>query len=247
MQYVRVHETSDGLSHFEDVVVDLAAGTARSDVSATMPVTGVVFVTIPPGFDRDWHPAPQRQFIITLAGEGAITSGDGETRRITPGTVVMVEDTTGKGHVTRNAGPGEWRMVWVTLGEMGARPATTGAPSRTTSYQRIAATPEGESRIEAVPVEQGVYANNVARSEQIAARGIFFRRSPADYHYDSHNAPRRQFVFNLSGAVEIVASDGKVARLDPGGVLLAEDTTGKGHISRGASATERLSAFVTLE
>jgi hypothetical protein len=49
---------------------------------------------------------------------------------------------------------------------------------------------------------------------------------------DRHTAPERQMVAWLSGWMEIEASDGDVRRLPPGAVVLAEDTWGKGHLSR---------------
>ena len=39
-----------------------------------------------------------------LAGGISITAGDGETRHIGAGEIVLVEDTTGKGHITRSSG-----------------------------------------------------------------------------------------------------------------------------------------------
>ncbi len=47
-----------------------------------------------------------------------------------------------------------------------------------------------------------------------------------------HPAPRRQFVVNLSGLVEIECGDGSKRRLGAGDILLADDTTGQGHITR---------------
>jgi len=61
---------------------------------------------------------------------------------------------------------------------------------------------------------------------------------------DFHNAPRRQYVFYLTASVEIGLGDGSTHVMNPGDVLLAEDTTGRGHTSRvvkdGISATVRL-------
>jgi len=50
---------------------------------------------------------------------------------------------------------------------------------------------------------------------------------------------------NLTGTVEIVASDGEKRRLGPGSILLADDVAGKGHTSRGLGG-ERLSLFIPL-
>jgi len=84
-------------------------------------------------------------------------------------------------------------------------------------------------------------------SALIAAKGVIFRETNgAQYFVDWHNAPRRQFVINLAGEVEITVSDGEQRRFGPGTILLAEDVTGKGHISRGVGDSDRLSIFVPL-
>jgi hypothetical protein len=51
-----------------------------------------------------WHRAPRRQYVISLAGGISITASDGETRHIGVGEIVLVEDATGKGHITRSSG-----------------------------------------------------------------------------------------------------------------------------------------------
>ena len=55
----------------------------------------------PPDYDLDWHPAPRRQYIINLDAGVEITASDGEKRRIGAGEVVLVEDTWGKGHLSK--------------------------------------------------------------------------------------------------------------------------------------------------
>ena len=51
---------------------------------------------------------------------------------------------------------------------------------------------------------------------------------------DWHNAPSwRRYVVPLSGRFEVeVSSDGTIKSFGPGDILLAEDTTGKGHKTR---------------
>lgn len=49
---------------------------------------------------------------------------------------------------------------------------------------------------------------------------------------DFHNAPRRQYMIYLTATVEIGLGDGTTHLMYPGDVLLAEDTTGRGHSSR---------------
>jgi hypothetical protein len=104
------------------------------------------------------------------------------------------------------------------------------------------ADPEGESHFEDVEIEFGdiAVAGSVepwGLSEPIpVTSATFLRRSAAAATIGWHNAPRRQFVIRLEGDVDIEVSDGEVRHLGPGSVLLAEDTTGKGH--RGVGATE---------
>ena len=84
-------------------------------------------------------------------------------------------------------------------------------------------------------------------SELMKATGIVFRETGGDYNYDFHTAPRRQYVVNLEGEVEIEVGDGTKRVLRSGDILLAEDTTGQGHISRAVAGKPRKSLFITLD
>ena len=65
-----------------------------------MDTTAIRFSSRPPGVLQDWHPAPQRQFVIILSGRLEIGFEDGSKRVFRPGDARLVEDTTGKGHTT---------------------------------------------------------------------------------------------------------------------------------------------------
>jgi hypothetical protein len=113
-------------------------------------------------------------------------------------------------------------------------------------YTRIYADKNGESHFEDVDVVMKPAPSNTGTiSDMVAAKGVIFRSS-GEYFIDWHNAPRRQFVVNVTGTVEIMTSDGQTRRFGPGTVLLAEDVTGKGHTSRGLGTEERLSLFIPL-
>jgi hypothetical protein len=75
---------------------------------------------------------------------------------------------------------------------------------------------------------------------------IRVNQGPATSFSDFHNAPRRQYVVIMSGAMEIEISDGTKRQLVPGDVLVAEDLTGKGHITRGVGADPRVTLAVPL-
>jgi hypothetical protein len=111
-------------------------------------------------------------------------------------------------------------------------------------YFRIYADEQGESHFEDLDIELHALPNGSAYSDLVPATGVIFRRTPADQYADWHPAPRRQFVITLSGEAEIEASDGEIRHIGPGTIMLAEDTTGKGHITRGVGTQERISIFI---
>ena len=84
-------------------------------------------------------------------------------------------------------------------------------------------------------------------SERFKATGIIFRQSAADYDYDWHNAPRKQYIINLDASVKITVSDGESRVIGPGEVFLVEDTHGKGHISQAVNNQIRHSIFVPVD
>jgi hypothetical protein len=78
------------------------------------------------------------------------------------------------------------------------------------------------------------------------ARGVFFTRMASGAFVDWHNAPRRQYVITLSGAVEIGLGDGSVHRFGPGEGILAEDLTGQGHTTRAVGDEPRTMIAIPL-
>ncbi len=115
------------------------------------------------------------------------------------------------------------------------------------TYTRIYADSNGETHLQDVSLKMTASDHASMISEMIATKGVMFRVTKSEeYFIDWHNAPRRQFVVNLSGEVEITVSDGEKRRFGPGSILLAEDITGKGHISRGLGNAERVTMFVPL-
>ncbi|MFC1899965.1 hypothetical protein ACFLYN_00045 [Chloroflexota bacterium] len=106
---------------------------------------------------------------------------------------------------------------------------------------------DGESHFDDIDISLDDSGEMDRRSELIKATGIIFRETGGEYDLNWHNAERRQFVINLEGSVEIVLGDGSSRILGPGDILLAEDTTGKGHISRAVNNQPRKSLFITLD
>jgi len=95
---------------------------------------------------------------------------------------------------------------------------------------RIYTQPSGESAIE---VREVPMSGPRPTSPTFQAAGaIFFRESAEGFVQDLHNAPRRQLIFLTSGILELESSAGARHICRPGDLIFAEDTKGKGHITR---------------
>ena len=101
MKIHRLYADQNGESHFQDVDVEFIESTRAGRLSARLPATGIIFREVAPDYDLDWHPAPRRQYIINLDAGVQITASDGEARRIGAGEILLVEDTWGKGHLSK--------------------------------------------------------------------------------------------------------------------------------------------------
>ena len=118
------------------------------------------------------------------------------------------------------------------------------------SIFRVYTGADGQSHIAAEPLtlqpfvdSEGAYGEGTPLQ---GATGITFRLAPPGYVLSWHCAPRRQYTITLSGAAEVEVGDGTVARVGAGDVLLAEDLTGQGHITRVVGTEPRFYAVVPL-
>jgi hypothetical protein len=115
MKITRVYSDPSGVSHFGEIDIGLADSGPVGRLSERFPVKSIIFRENDAGYDYDWHPAPERQYIMLLDGEIEIEVGDGEKRIFRGGDVIFVEDTEGKGHRTRVTNNRPRRSVFVTL------------------------------------------------------------------------------------------------------------------------------------
>ena len=122
----RIFTGQDGLAHAEDVELILNARGATDMFKAT----GAEFSVRPPtvganprniaATDPDapgWHTGPARQFVITLSGNSEVEVSGGVHVAAGPGHINLVEDTTGKGHITRNFGPDDRIALTIPLAD----------------------------------------------------------------------------------------------------------------------------------
>jgi quercetin dioxygenase-like cupin family protein len=120
MKYTRIYCDAAGESHFEDVSVnvapvDFAPPAPPLNLAAPLEAERMILCAVPAGWVGDWHPAPHRQFYFQMSGQLEVQVSDGEIRRFSAGSLVLLEDTTGKGHLTRVVGSSGVDAVFVQL------------------------------------------------------------------------------------------------------------------------------------
>ena len=105
MSYVHVYADSAGVSHFREEHLDFAPGrTEETSIHALEAKGRTTLLRLRVGAVEDWHNAPRAWFLIVLQGASEVTTSDGEVRQFGPGSLVLLDDTTGKGHRTRAIG-----------------------------------------------------------------------------------------------------------------------------------------------
>jgi len=110
----RIYTGPDGLAHAEEVEMKL-----NGNATEMMKATGVEFSRRAPNnsANNDWHVGPRRQFVITLSGRAEIEVAGGQKVAIGPGHINLIEDLTGKGHITRNLGTEDRIAITIPLAD----------------------------------------------------------------------------------------------------------------------------------
>ena len=116
MQVTRLYTGDDGRSHFEDRLIPMRHIEGVGDMTGPLGADSVFFRDTSSGGPEVWdfHVAPRRQFVIHLAGVAEIEVGDGSRRRFGPGEILLADDTTGQGHISREV-EGPRRQIFVPL------------------------------------------------------------------------------------------------------------------------------------
>jgi hypothetical protein len=122
----RIYTGPDGLAHAEDIELSLSARGATDMLKATGAEFSVRAPTAGanPGSTAatdpnapEWHTGPARQFVITLSGNSEVEVSGGVHVAAAPGHINLIEDTTGKGHITRNFGPDDRIALTIPLAD----------------------------------------------------------------------------------------------------------------------------------
>jgi hypothetical protein len=98
---MRLYTGPDHQTHAEEVALDF---TDPGAMSKLRPITAGELHAASAGSVNDWHHVPRRQYVITISGHGEVEVAGGKKVADGPGHIALVEDTTGKGHITRVVG-----------------------------------------------------------------------------------------------------------------------------------------------
>jgi hypothetical protein len=111
----RIYTDIQGDSRFEDTEIPLKDSGDIGFLSEIMPAKGIIFREVMPAYDYGFHNTPQRQYIILLDGEIEIETSLGIKRNFKAGDVLLMEDTDGKGHKTRNLEPQKRKSIFIPI------------------------------------------------------------------------------------------------------------------------------------
>ena len=115
MRVTRLYTGSDQRSHFEDFDIEMDDRGLIGHLSARHPVGSLIFRYTTGDYDYQWHNAPERQYIVILEGQLDVEIGDGTRRVFGPGDIVLAEDVTGQGHISRAVNGQPRRSLFITV------------------------------------------------------------------------------------------------------------------------------------
>ena len=95
MGIYRMYTGSDNETHIEEL--DLAQ---QPNLADPQNVKGMRIQRTEAGRFLDFHPAPDRRWLVILSGEVEIGLGDSTKQKFGPGDIRLIEDVTGHGHTT---------------------------------------------------------------------------------------------------------------------------------------------------
>lgn len=118
LPYTRLGVDKKGESYFKEERLELNAwpsGLAMTSLEEQS--ENIRFFKAKQGWQMlDLHHAPKRQYLLVLQGVMEILTSTGQKKQFKQGSILLVEDTYGKGHRTRSASKDALILAWVGIG-----------------------------------------------------------------------------------------------------------------------------------
>ncbi|MEP7144027.1 MAG: hypothetical protein ABI707_14190 [Ferruginibacter sp.] len=109
----RIYSDTNDDTRFEEISIPLKDAGDNGKLSESLPASSIIFREVEPTYDYDFHNAPQKQYLILLDGAIEIETTLGERRQFKTGNVLLLEDTEGKGYLTRNLLPEKRKSIFI--------------------------------------------------------------------------------------------------------------------------------------
>lgn len=149
VRYSTLYVGPDGESHFRDggsLELALPESAERADGDMwfhTMDgIDSVMLTRLEAGMTEDWHASPQRMFVFGLEGTVEMTASDGTKRIVGAGDVLLLEDTSGKGHLTRVPEDADYLGLGLLVSDAVATAAATASDIDPESWSRLPLIPK---------------------------------------------------------------------------------------------------------
>ena len=124
LAFVKLYADASGVSHFTDEAIPWQetkspAASMREWITPLRDAESIGYNRMPSGYVEDWHNCPRLQFVMVMRGALDVEASDGETRRFSPGSVLLAGDITGRGHRSVVVGAEECLLAWVPVPAVG--------------------------------------------------------------------------------------------------------------------------------
>ncbi|OGT32031.1 MAG: hypothetical protein A3E87_10810 [Gammaproteobacteria bacterium RIFCSPHIGHO2_12_FULL_35_23] len=110
MKMIRLFSGNDGQSHFEDIEIKLAP-VHVAHFSMPFATDNIRFGRIEGVDEISWHTQDEPCYIVILQGSMELEIGDGTKQVLKAGDILLAEDTTGQGHITRSINGQGWKFL----------------------------------------------------------------------------------------------------------------------------------------
>ena len=121
IQVARLYADELGESRLESLTIpmspkDFAPPAAPFKVADAQPAQNYVIIELPVGWGgTEPHPTPGRHMLFMLSGSFRVKPSLGEARTFVAGDGLLMEDTSGKGHMTEVTSDGPVKAVMIRL------------------------------------------------------------------------------------------------------------------------------------
>lgn len=105
---IRLFNNEDGSSTFE-----------RGTIPTLKPMNTTTFwiSNTTEEWQKNTHPAPRRQYVVTTQGKLRFKVSDGSTFILEPGIILLAEDTKGEGHSWQMVDSEKWERLYIPISE----------------------------------------------------------------------------------------------------------------------------------